>query len=193
MDLEQLPLHRRRRPDRRRQDEPRARSPSASTRATAARAARGQSVPAALLPDMPRYALPTQLFFLFQRVDQLRGLAQPDLFAQPTCRDFLLEKDPLFARLTLSDDEYALYHQIYAPAAAGADAGPRDLPAGAGGHAARARAARAASTSSRRSDEYLRGSPRPTRASSTSMTSAAADRQQRAPELRRQPGAPSRC
>ena len=30
--------------------------------------------------DMERYALPTQLFFLFQRVDQLRELAQIDMF-----------------------------------------------------------------------------------------------------------------
>jgi deoxyadenosine/deoxycytidine kinase len=63
--------------------------------------------------DMARYALPAQLNFLFQRVDQLRGLAQLDLFARPTVADFLFDKDPLFARLTLSDDEFALYDKIY--------------------------------------------------------------------------------
>jgi deoxyadenosine/deoxycytidine kinase len=63
--------------------------------------------------DMARYALPAQLNFLFQRVDQLRSLAQLDLFARPTVADFLFDKDPLFARLTLSDDEYALYDKIY--------------------------------------------------------------------------------
>jgi deoxyadenosine/deoxycytidine kinase len=63
--------------------------------------------------DMPRYALPTQLNFLFQRVDQLRGLAQLDLFGRPTVADFLFDKDPLFARLNLSDDELALYDKIY--------------------------------------------------------------------------------
>src|SRR5690349_22941984 len=63
--------------------------------------------------DMARFALPTQLTFLFQRVDQLRGLAQLDLFQRPTVADFLLDKDPLFARLNLSDDELALYHKIY--------------------------------------------------------------------------------
>jgi len=63
--------------------------------------------------DMQRYALPTQLNFLFQRVDQLRGLAQLDLFGRPTVADFLLDKDPLFARLNLSDDELALYDKIY--------------------------------------------------------------------------------
>ncbi len=60
-----------------------------------------------------RYALPTQLFFLFQRVNQLRDLAQRDLFAQAVCGDFLLDKDPLFARLTLDDDELGLYQQIF--------------------------------------------------------------------------------
>ena len=63
--------------------------------------------------DMPRYALPTQLFFLFQRIGQLRDLAQLDLFSRVTVSDFLLEKDPLFARLTLSSDELHLYQSIY--------------------------------------------------------------------------------
>lgn len=63
--------------------------------------------------DMRRYALPTQLFFLFQRVAQLEGLKQPDLFAKPTVADFTLAKDPLFARLTLDDNEYKLYRQIF--------------------------------------------------------------------------------
>jgi deoxyadenosine/deoxycytidine kinase len=63
--------------------------------------------------DMERYALPTQLFFLFQRVAQLRELAQPGLFGGITVADFLLEKDPLFAQLTLSGDELSLYQRIY--------------------------------------------------------------------------------
>jgi deoxyadenosine/deoxycytidine kinase len=63
--------------------------------------------------DMPRFALPAQLTFLFQRVDQLRGLTQLDLFRRPTVADFLLAKDPLFARLNLTDDEYALYDKVY--------------------------------------------------------------------------------
>ena len=64
--------------------------------------------------DMARYALPAQLTFLFQRVDQLRDLGQLDLFQRATVADFLLDKDPLFARLNLSDPEYALYAKIYA-------------------------------------------------------------------------------
>ena len=63
--------------------------------------------------DMRRYALPAQLFFLFQRVGQLEGLRQPDLFEKPTVADFALGKDPLFARLTLDDVEFQLYSRIY--------------------------------------------------------------------------------
>ena len=63
--------------------------------------------------DMRRYALPTQLFFLFQRVAQLEQLKQPDLFGKVTISDFTLAKDPLFARLTLDDAEYQLYNRIY--------------------------------------------------------------------------------
>jgi deoxyadenosine/deoxycytidine kinase len=63
--------------------------------------------------DRARFALPTQLFFLFQRIAQLRELAQLDLFSRITVCDFLLEKDPLFARLTLDGDELHLYRQIF--------------------------------------------------------------------------------
>jgi deoxyadenosine/deoxycytidine kinase len=60
-----------------------------------------------------RYALPAQLFFLFQRIDQVAALNQSDLFRRATVGDFMLEKDPLFARLNLKDDELKLYEQIY--------------------------------------------------------------------------------
>jgi deoxyguanosine kinase len=63
--------------------------------------------------DMPRYALPAQLFFLFQRARMLESLAQPDMFGRAVVTDFLLDKDPLFARITLSGDEMALYQKIY--------------------------------------------------------------------------------
>jgi deoxyadenosine/deoxycytidine kinase len=63
--------------------------------------------------DSARFAFPTQLFFLFQRIDQLREVSQRDLFNEFMVSDFMLEKDPLFARLTLSDDELALYQTIY--------------------------------------------------------------------------------
>jgi deoxyguanosine kinase len=63
--------------------------------------------------DQPRYALATQLFFLFQRGNEVRDLAQMDMFSESTVSDYLFEKDPLFARLNLSDEEYALYQQIF--------------------------------------------------------------------------------
>jgi deoxyguanosine kinase len=63
--------------------------------------------------DMARYALPTQLFFLFQRSRMIEPLKQPDMFSRPTVADFLLDKDLLFARVTLSGDEFALYQKIY--------------------------------------------------------------------------------
>lgn len=63
--------------------------------------------------DPVHYALPTQMFFLFQRMTQLRDLAQTDMFSTRVVADFLLDKDPLFARLTLGDDELKLYQQLY--------------------------------------------------------------------------------
>lgn len=63
--------------------------------------------------DAARYALQTQMFFLFQRIQQLQELAQADLFQTRFVGDFLLEKDPLFARLTLADEELKLYEQLY--------------------------------------------------------------------------------
>jgi deoxyadenosine/deoxycytidine kinase len=60
-----------------------------------------------------QFALQTQLFFLFQRVKQLKELRQGDLFTPLRIADFMLEKDPLFARITLDDDELYLYEQIY--------------------------------------------------------------------------------
>jgi deoxyguanosine kinase len=63
--------------------------------------------------DPARHALATQLFFLFQRMRQLRDVQQSDLFAGVTVSDFLLDKDALFARLTLADDELQLYQEIH--------------------------------------------------------------------------------
>lgn len=59
-------------------------------------------------------AFPAQLYFLFQRAKQLGELRQQDLFAPVRVADYLLDKDRLFARITLEDDEYALYEQVYA-------------------------------------------------------------------------------
>jgi deoxyguanosine kinase len=59
-------------------------------------------------------AFQTQLYFLFQRARQMQDLRQADLFEQVRVFDYLLDKDRLFARLTLDDEEYALYEQVYA-------------------------------------------------------------------------------
>ena len=61
-----------------------------------------------------RFALPTQLFFLFQRARQIQGLKQSDMFRPGYVADFMLEKDTLFARVNLADDELRLYEQVYA-------------------------------------------------------------------------------
>jgi deoxyguanosine kinase len=63
--------------------------------------------------DRRRHALPVQLFFLVSRVEQARRLSQGELFSPATVSDFMLEKDPLFARLTLDDAEFRLYRQLY--------------------------------------------------------------------------------
>jgi deoxyadenosine/deoxycytidine kinase len=58
-------------------------------------------------------ALPAQLFFLFQRARQLQAMRQADMFQPVRVADFLMEKDRLFAELTLDADELKLYDQIY--------------------------------------------------------------------------------
>ncbi len=58
-------------------------------------------------------ALPTQLYFLFQRHKHMQQILQPDLFAPNMISDYLIDKDRLFAQVTLSDDEFALYDQVY--------------------------------------------------------------------------------
>ena len=58
-------------------------------------------------------ALPAQLFFLFQRAHQLAALKQHDLFAPVRVADYLLDKDRLFARVTLDDEEFRLYEQVH--------------------------------------------------------------------------------
>ncbi len=63
--------------------------------------------------DPQRHAMSTQLFFLFQRINEIRDLAQLDMFRTRTVSDYLFEKDALFAQITLSEDEFKLYQQIY--------------------------------------------------------------------------------
>lgn len=59
-------------------------------------------------------ALPAQLYFLFQRLQQLSALQQQDLFTPVRVADYLIDKDRLFARATLDEEEYRLYEQVHA-------------------------------------------------------------------------------
>ncbi len=58
-------------------------------------------------------ALATQLFFLFQRSQKIQDLRQADIFEPVRVADFLIEKDPLFARINLDRDEFQLYQKVY--------------------------------------------------------------------------------
>lgn len=63
--------------------------------------------------DPRRHALSTQLFFLFQRSQQLQELRQEDMFEPVRVADFLIDKDRLFAQQNLDQDEYELYLNVY--------------------------------------------------------------------------------
>ena len=58
-------------------------------------------------------ALSTQLFFLMSRSQQLQALKQGSIFAQSKIADYVIEKDQLFAQVTLTPSEYELYLQVY--------------------------------------------------------------------------------
>ncbi len=72
--------------------------------------------------DARRNALAAQLFFLFQRAQQLSEVRQGDLFAPARVADFLMAKDRLFARLNLDPNEFALYDKVFSQLAIDAPA-----------------------------------------------------------------------
>ncbi|MEO0081136.1 MAG: deoxynucleoside kinase [candidate division WOR-3 bacterium] len=63
--------------------------------------------------DMGAYAFQTQMFFLLSRHRQQQSLREPDLFAGTLVSDYVFEKDFVFATVTLSEHELALYERIY--------------------------------------------------------------------------------
>lgn len=63
--------------------------------------------------DKERYAFPTQMAFLASRFKQQQKMLSKDLFQQMTISDYIFEKDRIFARLNLEDDELALYDSIF--------------------------------------------------------------------------------
>ncbi len=58
-------------------------------------------------------AMQTQLFFLLQRAQQMQELRQGDMFEPVRVADFLMDKDRLFAKVTLDNEEFKLYEQVY--------------------------------------------------------------------------------
>jgi len=62
--------------------------------------------------DPSRHALAVQLSFLFSRLKHWQSLHQQDLFASGVVSDYIFAKDRLFATVTLSDEEFALYDQV---------------------------------------------------------------------------------
>jgi deoxyguanosine kinase len=63
--------------------------------------------------DRKKYAFQTQIFFLLNRFQQQREIAQLNLFNQVTLCDYLFARDRIFASLNLDEDEFALYEQIF--------------------------------------------------------------------------------
>lgn len=60
-----------------------------------------------------RYAFQTQLAFLASRFKQQQNMMSQDLFHQFTISDYIFEKDRIFARLNLDEDELGLYDNIF--------------------------------------------------------------------------------
>lgn len=61
-----------------------------------------------------QYAFPLELFFMAERYKQLQELlVQKNLFQQLTISDYLFTKSLLFAKVTLSADEYKLYQRLF--------------------------------------------------------------------------------
>ncbi len=63
--------------------------------------------------DLEKYAFQTQIFFLLNRFQQQKEIAQLNLFNQFTLCDYLFEKDRIFASINLDNHEIALYEQIF--------------------------------------------------------------------------------
>ena len=63
--------------------------------------------------DISANAFRTQIFFLLSRYKQQQSIGQRDLFEQSIVSDYFIVKDRIFAELTLSGSELALYEQVY--------------------------------------------------------------------------------
>ncbi len=63
--------------------------------------------------DPKKHAFQTQIFFLLRRYKQAVEISQIDLFKRATISDYLFEKDRIFARANLDDNEFWLYEQLF--------------------------------------------------------------------------------
>lgn len=63
--------------------------------------------------DRKKYAFKTQLYFLLNRYEQQKELAQCDLFDKTIISDYIFAKDRIFAYLNLDKNEIDLYETIY--------------------------------------------------------------------------------
>jgi len=70
---------------------------------------------ASFYKNREQFALSTQLFFLMQRLEQREELTSLEIngVVDNIVADFMIEKDPLFAELTLSGDELSLYRKVF--------------------------------------------------------------------------------
>jgi deoxyadenosine/deoxycytidine kinase len=60
-----------------------------------------------------KYAFQTQVYFLLRRYQQVAEIHQMDLFKKVIISDYLFEKDRIFARINLDDQEFWLYEQVF--------------------------------------------------------------------------------
>lgn len=60
-----------------------------------------------------KYAFQTQIFFLLRRYQQALEMGQRDLFNSAIISDYFFDKDRIFARANLDDDEFWLYEELF--------------------------------------------------------------------------------
>jgi deoxyadenosine/deoxycytidine kinase len=63
--------------------------------------------------DPQKYGFQTQIFFLLRRYKQAQAIGQMDLFNRVVISDYLFDKDRIFARVNLDDNEFWLYEQLF--------------------------------------------------------------------------------
>lgn len=67
----------------------------------------------AFYEDRAGAAFQTELYFLLSRYKQQQDIVQRELFSRLVVSDYTLQKNRIFAYLTLSDDELMLFDKLY--------------------------------------------------------------------------------